>query len=205
MADAEPSRSAGKTAIGNKSDLFAHALPVKGGGGGKHLPHARTTLGAFIANNDHVAFFILARVYGAECIFLAVKTPRRPPEFEIFQASNLYYRSVRGERSPQTYNAACGRNRVVNVSDDRLFPVKLKIFNVFRESFARHRQAVTMQIAAVEQRAEQHRYPPRFKHVLSHITAAGFEIGQIGGALEYFGNIKQIEFDPSLMRDRGQM
>src|SRR3546814_7590551 len=52
MADAEATRAARKTAVGDERDLFAHPLPVERGGGRQHLTHTGATLGAFVTDQD---------------------------------------------------------------------------------------------------------------------------------------------------------
>src|SRR3546814_13744352 len=60
MADAEATRAARKTAVGDERALFAHPLPVERGGGRPHLPHTGATLGAFVTDPDHRPFGVLA-------------------------------------------------------------------------------------------------------------------------------------------------
>ena len=61
MADAEAARRAGEPSVGDQRDLAAHALAVERGGGRQHLTHAGAALGTLIANDEHVAFLVLAR------------------------------------------------------------------------------------------------------------------------------------------------
>src|SRR5262245_44597496 len=56
MAHAETPRCAGEAAVGDQRHLAAHALSVEGGGGRQHLTHARTALGSFVSDDEHVAF-----------------------------------------------------------------------------------------------------------------------------------------------------
>src|SRR3546814_20375686 len=51
MADAEATRAARKTAVGDERDLFAHPLPVERGGGRQHRTPHGAPIGAFVT--DH--------------------------------------------------------------------------------------------------------------------------------------------------------
>ena len=78
MADAEAARGAGEAAVGDQRDLVAHALAVERGRGRQHLAHAGAALRALVADDEHVAFLVLARLDRGEGILLAVEAARRP-------------------------------------------------------------------------------------------------------------------------------
>src|SRR5438552_1693444 len=56
MADNEPMTAPRKSAICDKSDVFAKALAHNGRSRGKHLAHAGPASRPFIADHDHIAF-----------------------------------------------------------------------------------------------------------------------------------------------------
>ena len=62
-----------------------------------------------------------------------------------------------------------------------------------------------MEIAAVEQRLHQDGNAADLEQVLGDVAPAGLQVGDIGGALEHFGDVVQIELDPALMRDGRQV
>src|SRR3546814_15495180 len=98
MADAEATRAARKTAVGDARDLFAHPLPVERGGGRQHLTHTGATLGAFVTDHDHRPFGDLALRDRLERLFLAIEHAYRAFEAQPLHASDLNYHSIRPKR-----------------------------------------------------------------------------------------------------------
>ena len=60
MADAEAARRAGEAAVGDERDLVAHALAVERRRGGEHLAHAGAAARALVADDEHLAFLVVA-------------------------------------------------------------------------------------------------------------------------------------------------
>src|SRR5262245_30242733 len=58
MTDAEAACRAREASIGDECDLVAHTLTIKGGGGRQHFPHARPTLGTFVADDENLTLAI---------------------------------------------------------------------------------------------------------------------------------------------------
>src|SRR3546814_5810894 len=110
MADAEATRAARKTAVGDERDLFAHPLPVERGGGRQHLTHTGATLGAFVTDHDHRTFGDLAILDRLERLFLAIEHPCRAFEAQPLHARDLHDRAVGRQRAAQPDNAASRRS-----------------------------------------------------------------------------------------------
>src|SRR6185312_1176556 len=73
MADAEPARRAGETAIGDERDLVAHALAIERRGRREHLAHAGAAARSLIADDENLAFLVGLLAHGLEAGFLAVE------------------------------------------------------------------------------------------------------------------------------------
>ena len=75
MADGGAAGGAGEPAVGDEGHFLVQTHAGDGRGGVEHLPHARAALGAFVADDDHVAGHDLAGVDGGDGVLLAVKDP----------------------------------------------------------------------------------------------------------------------------------
>src|SRR3954447_21882726 len=78
MADAEAAGSAGEAAIGDQSDLAAHALSGQCRGGLQHLAHAGTAARTLVADDQDLAFLVGAVLHRLEGILLAIEAAGRP-------------------------------------------------------------------------------------------------------------------------------
>src|SRR4029078_8342415 len=123
VADAEAPRRAGKPAVGDQGHLAARALSVERGGGRQHLTHTRTALGAFVTNDEHVAFLVLARLDRGESILLAVEATRRPGEFQLLHDSHFHDRPFGREIALQTNHTAGLGDRLVGWTDHLLIRI----------------------------------------------------------------------------------
>src|SRR5215472_9327278 len=205
MADAQPAGRTGKPSVGDERDLAAHALAIERRGGGEHLTHARAALGALVADDQHVALFELAHLYGRETRLLAVKTARRAGELELLQTGHFHNRTVRGEISLQTHHAAGREQRLVSGTDHVLVLVPFHPLEVLGHGAAGHRHAVAVHEAVLKQRLHQQRHPTSFEQVFGDITTARFQIRDIWCPFEDGGDVEQVELDPAFVGDRRQV
>src|SRR3546814_14039527 len=111
MADAEATRAARKTAVGDERDLFAHPLPVERGGGRQHLTHTRATLGAFVTDHDHRTFGDLAILDRLARLFLAIEHPCRAFHAQPLPARHLHTLDARLRVSAQPATTASRAER----------------------------------------------------------------------------------------------
>ena len=80
MADAEAAGRAGEAAVGDERDLVAHALAVERRRGREHLAHAGAAARALVADDENLAFLVLALGDGLEAGLLAVEAAGRAAE-----------------------------------------------------------------------------------------------------------------------------
>ena len=78
-------------------------------------------------------------------------------------------------------------------------------FEVFGDRPARDGNAISVQVAIVEQRLHQKRYAANFEHVFGNITAARLQIRDIRSLFEDFRNVEQVELDAAFVGDRRQV
>src|SRR4029079_6111250 len=133
VADAEASRRPGEPAVGDQGHLTAGALAVERGGRRQHLTHARAAPGAFIANDEHVAFLVLARLDRGESILLAVEATRRSGECQLLHAGHLHDRALRREIAFQANDAARLGDRLVGRTDHVLTRIPFHALEILRD------------------------------------------------------------------------
>jgi hypothetical protein len=96
VAGDEAVAGAREAAVGDQGDVV-DAAALQGGGDLQHLAHAGTALGAFVADDDDIAFADRAVLDGVEGVFLAVEDAGRALEPVGLVAGQLDDRAVRGD------------------------------------------------------------------------------------------------------------
>src|SRR5690606_7077440 len=193
MADAEAARGAGETPVSDQRHLFAHALAVDRRGGGEHLAHAGTALRALVADDDDVAFLVLAGLHGGEGRLLAIEHPRRADMLQPRHACDFHDGAARREIALQADDAAGRRDRIGDRPHDILVLRELHALQVLLNGLASHRQAVAMDVAAPEQLLQNHLHAADLVEVLGDVAPAGLEVGDVGRRLEDLRHIVEIE------------
>ena len=111
-----------------------------------------------------------------------------------------------GARLPRSpTSAAGGGNGGVGAAHHVLPGGELEAGEVLGERLAGDRHAVAVDEAAVEQRLDDDGDAAGLVKVLGDIAPAGLEVGDVGGALEDFGDIVERELDARLVGHRRQM
>src|SRR3546814_5799358 len=90
MADADAPRGAGEAPGGDQRHLVAHALAVDRRGGGQHFAHAGAALGARVADDDDLAFLVVALVDRLVSVLLAVEHAGGSAELLLLHAGHLH-------------------------------------------------------------------------------------------------------------------
>ena len=103
-----PGRAARESAVGDQAHVVAQADPLDGRRGGEHLLHARAPLGAFVADDHHVARLDLAEDDAVVGVLLALEDHGRAgvPEHLRADAGRLDHRPLRGEVAGEHRQAA---------------------------------------------------------------------------------------------------
>ena len=146
MADAGAARAAAEPAVGDQGDRFAQPRAHDVAGGAEHLLHARPALGAFVADDDHVARFDLARQDAFARLFLAVEDDGRTEVLEHGRghARGLDHGAVRGEVAAQDGQPA-GLGVGVRQRVNHLGVLDLGVGDVLAQRLAGHGGAVEVQ------------------------------------------------------------
>ena len=99
MAHAEPAGRTGKTAICDQRYLLAHALPRQRSRGCQHFTHTRAACGAFVANDQNLAFLVFTLLHRLERIFFAFEHAGRAAEYTLvlFHSGDFYNRAIGGQ------------------------------------------------------------------------------------------------------------
>ena len=120
MSDGCTAGCTGETSVGDQCDILIQLHASQCRGRVQHLTHARTTLRAFIADDDYIALVDSAVVDGINCLFLAVKDTCRTGMLHHFRCHSalLDCTAFLCNVAPQNRNAAGLHIRVVNRTDD---------------------------------------------------------------------------------------
>src|SRR6185437_16670126 len=102
VADAEPSRRTREAPVGDERNVL-HALTIERGSGRQHLAHAGSALRTLVADDEHLAFLIGARLDGGEAGLLAVEYAGRTAVLLVLQPGHLDDGAVGGERAPRAH------------------------------------------------------------------------------------------------------
>src|SRR5437763_4060840 len=205
MADAEAAGGAGEATVGDERDLAAHALAGQRRGGLEHFPHAGPALRALVADHDDFAFAVGALLDGLESILLTVEAPGRAGEPEVGHSRDFHDRTFWRQIALQTDHTAGDGDRLVCRVHHVLVRIPFHALEVFGDRAARDSEAITVEEAIIEQRLHQKRNAANLKRVFGDITATGLQTRDIWCLFEDFGDVKQVELDAGLMRDRRQV
>src|SRR5580700_9370281 len=192
MADAKTARRTGEAAVGDQRDLAAHALTVERSGGRQHFTHAGAAFRALITDDQHVAFPVGPVLDRLEASFLAIEAARRPAETQARHAGNLNDGAVGREIALKAHNTTGRRQRFVGRVNHVLVRIPLHRLHILRNRAAGDGEAVAMEEAVIEQRPHQKRNTTSLEHIFGDITAGRFQIRDIRGFFENFGNVEKV-------------
>ena len=190
MANAEPAGGAGEPAVGDQGDLAAHPLPGQRRRGREHLPHAGTAARPFVADHDDLALLVGPLLDRLEGVLFAIKAARRTGKFQLRHARDLHDRTLRREITLQPDNASRDGDRVVGGPHYILVRIPFHALEVFGDRTARDGDAISVEVAIVEQRLHQKRYAANLEHVFGNITAPWLQIRDIRCLFEDFGDVE---------------
>ena len=122
MSDAGSPAGAGEAPIGDQGAAVSQAKAHQSGGGGQHLPHTGTALGALIADDNDVSLLNVPPTDGQDGVHLPIEDSSRAPVDPHFL---VHCRALQpradGRQTPFQHNQpALGSNRVTGVVDDLL-------------------------------------------------------------------------------------
>src|SRR6185437_12611277 len=143
MANTKSARAAGEAAVGDERNRLAGTLTVERRRRRQHLAHAGAADRALVANDDDVAFVVLAGIDRRERLFLAVEYPRRAAELQLLQSRHLHDGAVGRERASETDDAASRRDRIGDRIDDPLVGIEFHLLEVLLHRAPRRGDAVT--------------------------------------------------------------
>ena len=169
VADAEAARGAREAPVGDQRHLVAGALPVERRRRGQHLAHAGAALRALVADDEDLAVLVLTPLDGREAVLLAVEHARGAAELELRHAGDLDDRTFRRQRALEAHDAAGGRDGIGDRINDLLICIELHVLEVLLDGLAGDREAVLVQVAAVEQRAHDLGHAADVVDVLGHV------------------------------------
>src|SRR2546430_1611559 len=155
MADTEAAGGAREPAVGDQGDLAAHPLPRQRRRGREHLPHAGAAARPLIADHDDLAFLVGLVLDGLEGVLFAIEAAGRSGEFQLRHARDLHDRALGREIALQADHTASDGDRLVRRPHHVLVPLPFNALEVFGDRPARDGNAISVQVAIIEQRFHQ--------------------------------------------------
>ena len=207
MAHAEPPRRATESPVGDQRHLLAHALAGQRGRRRQHLAHARPAGGAFVADDDHLALLVRARLDGGEGVFFAFKHAGGAAEHLFLgrHARHLHDGPVGADVAAQAHHAAGLGQRSADGIDHPPIRLSLDLVQFRPQRAARCGHAIAVHIPRPQQFLHHHRHAADLVQVLGHIFPARPKIDEIGRVAHDVGHVEQVEIDPRFMRYGGQV
>ncbi len=154
VADDEAVRAAGEAAVGHERDVVAEPRADDGRRWREHLRHARAALGAFEADDDHVALLDLSSAPARAACLLRNRSTRAGPLKSSPSLPVILATAPSGARLPRRIRrwpvALIGFSSGWITSCPALRPGS--VGEVFGERLARHRQAVAVDEALLSSR-----------------------------------------------------
>ena len=198
--------AAGETSVGDEGDSLAEALTHDGAGGSEHLAHARSALGAFVADDDDVAVFDLAVEDTAKRGFFGFVDDGLAGEGVAFLAGDLGDGAFGGEVTAQDAQVAVGLDRIGEGADDVLVGgVTADVREVLGDGLAGDGHAMAVQEALIEEHLEQRLEATDADKVGHVVFAARLEVGEHRHASADALKILEGEFDARGMGHRDEV
>src|SRR5262249_33010159 len=150
VADAEAPRRPGEAAIGDQRHLAAHPLAIERGRGREHLAHAGAAARPLIADDQDLAFLVLALLHRLEAGLLAVEAARWTGEFEVLHAGDFDDRTVRREVAGKPDHAAGREQRPFGWPHHVLIGIPRHALHVLSHGPTGHGHAFSMQKTVIQ-------------------------------------------------------
>ena len=206
MTDGRTAGRAREAAVGDERDILVELHTGQGRGRVEHLTHARAALGAFIADDDHIALVDLTRVDGLDGRILGVEHARRAGVHHHFgrNCRALDDTAVLGNVAPQDGDAAGLRIRMLERTDDLgiLIDDALK---VLPNRLAGRRDERQIEQVALGQLLHDGRHTACHIEFRNVVRASRRQVTDIGHLGRQFVEQFEVKRDPCLVRDGQQV
>ena len=197
VTDDEAVGAAAEASIGDEGDVFSEAFAHDCAGRGEHFAHSGTTDGAFVADDDDMAFFDPAIEDGGEGGLFVFEDDGFARKGEAFFATDFGDRSTGGEVSVEDHEVAVAFDGVIEGANDFLaLGIGFYAFEIFGDGFASDRHALAVEETGVEESAEERADPADGDEFAHQEASAGFEIGEHGDAGADAGEVIEVESHP---------
>ncbi len=152
VADDEAVGGPGEASVGDEGDIFAQAGGHDGGGGGEHFGHAGSALGAFVTDDNDVAFENFLAFDGADHVFFTVVNTGGAGEGFAFFAGDLGDGAGGGEVAVEDAEVAGFLDGVIEGTDNVLSGGEVgEGFEVLGDGFSGNSDAFAVEEALFEQ------------------------------------------------------
>src|SRR5207237_9662686 len=120
--------------------------------------HAGTAARPLVADHDDLALLVGALLDRLEGILFAIEAAGRTGKFQLRHARDLHDRTLRREITLQPDHTACDGDRFAGGPHHILVRIPFHALEVFGDRTARDGDAISVEVAIVEQRLHQKRY-----------------------------------------------
>src|ERR1700734_1188682 len=205
MARHQSVGGAAEATVGQQRNRGSETLAHKSRGHSQHFAHARSALGAFIADDHDIAGMNLLAGDGGHGFLFGFKNARPTTMLQALMPADFGHATFRRKISLEYYQSAGLLERSVQRRDHFLPRGFNGTFALRLERQASHGFGRGMNIISVQQPPGQQAYAARAVHIGGHKTTGRFEIGKQGSALAHHLKIVDLQIEPSPARNAPQM
>src|SRR5690606_8900511 len=169
-----------KAAIRDQRDARTQACAHDRRSRFQHFGHTGSALGPYVADHDHVTFLDFPALHTVDQFEFTIENPGRTLKTVAFLTGNLGNRSFRRQVPVEDLKVASRLYGAIEWPDDilRRKVDSRDIGQIFTKRLARHRQAISVEHAVVEQIFHHQRYATDLVKIFHEVFSAGLEVGQ---------------------------
>ncbi len=206
MTDAEPVRTAAESSVGDEGAVRSASDTLHRAGHREHLAHARSALGAFVADDHDGLWLDFVGHDGHHRLVLTVKDARGSLKGECVHAGDLGDGALGRQRTGQHRDATLNVDRTAEVVHD--FAVGgsgVVVGQTFGHGLAAHRHDVAVEEIVFEQVLEHHRHAADGVEVTHVVLPVRLGVGNVRHALGDLVEVVEFQRDARLVGDREQV
>ena len=194
-----------RPSVSSATWALSSALRRDGRGDLQHLAHAGPALGAFIANDEHVAGLDLAGLHGGKAGLFGIEDARRAAMLVAIGGGDLHHAAFGGEIAFENHQAAVGLDGLFEGVDDDLAGSLFGERGFFSERLAADGERGAVGVAGVDEALGEQARAAGGLIVRGDIFAGRREVADVGRALADDVEVVDGKRNAHFARDGEQM
>ena len=184
MTDDKSVRTTREPPVGDEGHIGPQSNTHNGRGGGEHFGHSRTSLGSFVADNDHVTLVDEAVFKPFEHQFFRIEYPSSSGKDESFFSRDLGHCTIRAEVATHDADVSRFFEGLIDGLNDALTCSKAgECFQVFGNRLAGDGHTGAVKQSVFEQVLHHGGGSTNMMQIFHDVFAAGLEIRDVGDSI----------------------